>query len=127
MSELNGTGVEYPTIELGGKTYTVKFTGAAMRKMEKAGLQFRPSVVEQADGNKGVSIGFSNLVDVLMTCIPFQGTVDELADLAWPKVKRDEIATALMQGWGNLWQSSGQLKLQETAAKTPEPQQPAIQ
>ena len=118
MSAPNGSGIEYPTIELGGRTYTVKFSGAAMRKMEMAGLQFRPSTVKNDAGEvTGMQIGFTNLVDVLMVCIPFSGTVDDLADLCWPKAKRDEVATVLMKGWGNLWLSSGQVKIQETAAK----------
>ena len=41
---INGTGVDYPTIELGGKTYTVKFSRGMLYRMHKQGVVFAPQV-----------------------------------------------------------------------------------
>lgn len=112
--DTNGSGIEYPTIELGGKTYTVKFTGAAMWRMGKAGVAFR---VTHTEDRQKLTTQFHNNVDVLYACIDFKGTIDELADLAWPK--RQEVANVLIKGWGNLLLPSAQVQIRETAATPP--------
>ena len=111
--EPNGSGVEYPTIELGGKTYTVKFTGYAQYRLQKAGITFAPAF---RDGGKSYSIGLTSLVDVLAVCINWKGSTEDLANLVYPKAKRDEVGQALMAAWGNLLLSSGEVKIRETTA-----------
>jgi hypothetical protein len=110
-----GSGVEYPTIELGGKTYPVKFSEYAQYKLSKQGIAFAPAFI---DGGKAYRIGFANLVDVLALCIEWHGTIEELCKIVYPKAKRDEVGQVLMAAWGNLLLSSGEVKIQETAAKT---------
>ena len=124
MSDLNGSGIEYPKIELGGKTYTVKFTGYAQYRMQKAGIVFSPAFLNEG---KQYSIGFSNLIDVLAICIDFKGTTEELSNLVYPIDKRNEVGLALMAGWGNLLLSSGQIKIRETAANPTDQPAPLTQ
>jgi hypothetical protein len=113
MSELNGSGIEYPKIELGGVVHAVKFTEYAQYKMSKLGIAFAPEFLNEG---KQYRIGFSNLVDVLALCIDWKGSTEELCRLAYPKAKRDEIGQVLMAAWGNLLLSSGEVKIRETAA-----------
>lgn len=98
---MNGSGVEYPKVELGGVTYEVKFTRGLIYRMDKAGISFTPRFLNQG---KQVQLSFSNLIDVLRMAISFPGTAEELAELAYDK--RNEITTALVNGWGNLLLSS---------------------
>ena len=107
------SGIEYPTIELGGKTYTVRFDEAAMYHLDKKGIRFNPQFL---NGGKQIQMGFSNIVDVLKLTTRFAGTEEELAALVWPKTKRDEACNALVTAWGNLLLSSGEVKIRETAA-----------
>ncbi len=75
MGETNGTGIEYPTIELGGREYTVKFTrGGILYRLNKNGANL---------SDLGGSKSFATLVDVLHAALfgQFNGTTDELAEL----------------------------------------------
>ncbi len=121
MSETNGTGVQYPTIELNGRPYDVKFTRAALYRMEKAGISFRPQF---GLGGKTAQLPFSNIVDVLKLTTDFEGDHEELAEAVFDR--RDEAASILLAAWGNLMLPSLS-KRAEAAAKTataPAAQQP---
>lgn len=109
----NGTGVEYPTIELGGQQYTVRFSRAMIYRMGKAGVSFAPKV----DG-QNIKMDFAQVVDVLHLAIGFQGTQDELAELVYDK--RGEAITVLLQAWGKAFPSPQPVKLQEPAGISPE-------
>ena len=97
MEPMNGSGVEYPKVELGGVTYEVKFTRGLIYRIDQAGISFTPRFSDQG---KQVQLSFSNLINVLRMAISFPGTAEELAELAYDK--RNEITTALVNGWGNL-------------------------
>lgn len=96
------TGATYPTVELGGVLYEVKFTRSMIYRMDKAGIKFSPEFIDGGKG--GVKLSFSNLVDVLKVAIDFPGTADELSEMAYDK--RNAITTILMNAWGNLLRSS---------------------
>ena len=108
MSELNGTGIEYPTITIGGKVYTVKLTRAALYRLGKAGIKIN----FQTAGDKAL-FDFSNLVDIFHLVCGFAGTHEELAELLFDQ--RNEFATVLMAALGKIKPLSP-IKLQEPAA-----------
>ena len=105
------TGVDYPTIELGGKTYEVKFTRGLLYQLDKQGIKFNPQFA-----NNAATCGLSSIVDTLKLAIGFEGTADELAELVYDK--RDEALTALVNGWGKVVLPSLQAKIAATVAKT---------
>ena len=41
---MENTGVDYPTIELGGKMYTVKFTRGLLYQLDKQGIKVQSAV-----------------------------------------------------------------------------------
>lgn len=71
----NGTGITYPTIELGGKVYTVKFT--------RGGLLYRLSKQGTNLADLRGSRNFATLVDVLFAGLygQYEGTSEDLAEL----------------------------------------------
>jgi len=99
MSVLNGTGITYPEIELGGKKYTVKFTRGMIYRMGKAGVSFSPRLTGSPDAQL-ITMEFSQLIDVLHLAIDFPGTHEELAELAYDK--RGELVTALVTAWSKI-------------------------
>jgi hypothetical protein len=105
----NGTGVEYPTVELGGTKYEVKFTRATLYQLDKAGIVFNPQVVRST-----ASLKFSTIVDTLKLCIAFEGTAEELAELSFDK--RDEILVVLVDAWGKVVLPSLQTRAAAIAA-----------
>lgn len=108
---MENTGVEFPTIELGGKTYTVKFSRGLLYQLDKQGIKFNPQFTRDQ-----ASCGLSPLVDTLKLAIGFEGTADELTELVYDK--RDEALTALVNGWGKVVLPSLQAKIAATVAKT---------
>ena len=109
---INGTGVDYPTIELGGKTYTVKFSRGMLYRMHKQGVVFAPQVKAGQ-----VLMQFAPLVDVLHLAIGFDGTHEELAELVYDK--RNDAVSALMVAWGKAFPPTPQA--QAPAEAKPEP------
>ncbi len=106
------TGVEYPTVELGGALYEVKFTRGVLYRLEKQGVMFNPQRKLNA-GQVTWHLQFSNIVDVLKECIGFPGTHEELAELCFDQ--RDEISKILLDAWGNLMLPT--LRRREAAAR----------
>ena len=104
------TGIDYPTIELGGKTYQVKFNRALLYQLDKRGIAFNPQF-----RNGGATCGLAAIIDTMQLAIGFEGTADELAELVYDK--RDEALTALVAGWGKVVLPSLQAKLAATVAK----------
>lgn len=98
MSLNNGTGIQYPEIELGGKRYTVKFTRGMLYRMGKLGVKFQPELV--GGEQKQIRMDFTNLVDVLHVAIEFPGTHEELAELLYDK--RNDAVTALVEAWAKM-------------------------
>lgn len=89
----NGTGITYPTIELGGKTYTVKFTrGGLLYRLSKQGV----NLASLNSVNR-----FATLVDILFAGLygQYEGTSEDLAELVLSENKSanmdDVIAEAL--------------------------------
>lgn len=95
MESMNGTGITYPEIELGGKKYVVKFTRGLIYRMGKAGIDFRPVVTQGS-----ITVPFSTLVDVLHMAITFEGTPEDLAEVLYDK--RNEAMTALIGAWAKM-------------------------
>jgi hypothetical protein len=86
MNELNGTGVEHPTVTLGGKQYTVKFTrGSLAYRMSKLGVSF----ADLAPGPRN----FSALVDIFYAALTpqFEGTPEEFAGVVLAEQKVLEL------------------------------------
>ena len=87
MNETNGTGVEYPQLTLGGKTYTLKITrGALMYRFSKRNIPM---------GQFGGPAGIAALADQLHAIIGvFPGEPEEILEmiLAEDKVKEASIA-----------------------------------
>ena len=101
MSTANGTGIDYPTIDLGGKTYTIKYTRAAVYDLSKAGVNLQ-----------GKQIPFHQIVDAMHILIEFPGTQRELAELLHGRVQ---------EAWDKMNIAAGKImppivKLQEPAA-----------
>lgn len=90
MNEVNGTGIEYPSVVLGGVTYTVKFMrGAILYRMSRLGVTF-------ADLQAGPK-RFSALFDVLYSAIQDQytGTPEQLVEMTLAENKLAEIGAAV--------------------------------
>ena len=107
---INGTGVDYPTIELGGKTYTVKFSRGMLYRMGKLGVVFAPKL----DAGR-ITMDFAQIVDLAHLATGFKGTHDELAELLYDK--RNDALTALMAAWGKAFPPSQTIPLRETAGQ----------
>lgn len=116
---MENTGVDYPTIELGGKTYEVKFTRGLLYQLDKHGIKFNPQFA-----NNSATCGLSAIVDTLRLAIGFEGSAEELAELVYDK--RDEALTALVNGWGKVVLPSLQAKIAATVAKTNQPAIPTV-
>ena len=77
MNELNGTGITYPTLELAGVTYTLKFTrGGMLYRLGKTGTSI-------SDMNAGGTKTIAAVVDVLHAALfgQFMGSPEDLANL----------------------------------------------
>ena len=121
MSELIGTGVEYPTVELGGKTYEIKFTRALIYRLDKAGINFAPTMTRQGAVTH-TACAFGTIIDTLKMAISFDGTAEDLAELAFDK--RDEILDALVAGLGKVVLPSLQARAAARAANRLMAEQP---
>jgi hypothetical protein len=79
MNEVNGTGIEYPEIELGGKKYVLKLTrGALVYRISKSGSNLTDIY---QPGQKAIAA----VIDILHCLIKdeFGGTAEQLAELVW--------------------------------------------
>lgn len=77
MSTSNGTGAVYPTLELGGVTYALKFTRySLLYRLSRRGIQ----IADRYDPVKGLAA----LFDIVHAIISdqFKGTAEDLATLA---------------------------------------------
>ncbi len=93
MELTNGTGVIYPTLELGGKIYTVKFTrGGILYRLSKSGTNL-------ADLRAGSNKSFATLCDVLHAAIfpEFTGDAEDLAELLMTEGKAGEAGLAISE------------------------------
>lgn len=91
MSETNGSGIQYPTLELGGKTYVVKFTrGALLYRLGRKGLSFEHLM-------NGAN--FATIIDFLHAALSgqYQGTEEDLADVVLNEGKTLEVGAALAE------------------------------
>lgn len=89
MSE-NGTGIIYPTIELGGKFYTVKFTrGGLLYRLSRSGT----SLSDLTSGSKN----FASVIDVLHAALygQYAGTAEDLAELVLSENKTGELSMVI--------------------------------
>jgi hypothetical protein len=117
MSQDNGTGVVYPTIELGGTAYTVRFSRGSLYRMQKLGVAFAPKIqpIPDQPGMIRRTMTFSEVVDVMHIGINFPGTAEQLAEL----VTNDKVQEAfdkIMEAWGKAFPSP-QIRLQESAGQ----------
>lgn len=108
------SGIEYPTLELGGVTYTLKFTrGALLYNASKSGVDFG------AIGPRS----FAALVDGLCLILAgqFTGTPQDMSNIIVacenPADKIKECRAALDAAWGKASPSSQQTS-PEPAGKT---------
>jgi hypothetical protein len=80
MNKQEATGVDYPTIDLGGKEYEVKYTKAAAYKLSVAGVDL--SSVQRGDRN---IVPFHQIVNGILILTAFPGTTDELAEILFDR------------------------------------------
>ena len=118
--ENNGSGIDFPTIELNGKTYTVKFSRAMLYRMNKLGVVFAPQIVASPTdpGKKAVQMTFMQIVDVLHLATGYEGSHEELAEAVFDK--RPEAIDKLMAAWGKAFPSP-QVQLREPAGQPEAP------
>jgi hypothetical protein len=114
------TGAEYPTIELGGKQYELKFTRGLQYRLEKAGNAFNPVFTKTTS-----TLSLANLIDTLHMMIGFEGTHEELTEIAFDK--RDEISAKLIESWGKVVLPSLQARKSAQAAAKPNAEAPTVQ
>lgn len=117
MPEIKASGTEYPELELGGVTYEVKFTRGILYRLDKAGVTFNPQFTKTTS-----TVKLANLIDVLHMVISFEGTHEELAELAYDK--RDEVSSKLIQAWGKVVLPSLQARGSAQAAAKPSADDP---
>lgn len=85
------TGIIYPTIELGGTTYTVKFTrGGLLYRLEKSGTAI-------ADCLNLAS--FAKAIDLLHAALwgQFKGTAEDLAEIVLNEGKIAAVSLVLTE------------------------------
>ena len=81
MSQTNGSGLQFPTLDLGGKTYIVKFTrGGLLYRLNKAGANL---------GDLGGPKSLAMYIDLLHAALwdQYDGAPDQLADLIFSEDK----------------------------------------
>ncbi len=91
MSETNGTGIIYPTVELGGRLYQVKFTrGGIMYRLSKAGVDL---------AMLGTTKGFATMIDTLHAALfgQYLGDAESLAELVLAEDKSVQVADAVTE------------------------------
>lgn len=98
MEELT-TGAEYPSIELGGQSYQVKFTRGLMYRMDKLGLSFDAKFTKEGELIR-TTMPYHNIIDVLHMAIGFKGTQEELSEFVYDR--RDEIMVLMVGAWGKV-------------------------
>lgn len=84
-----GTGIEYPTLELGGRTYVVKFTrGGLMYRLNRSGASFQ---------DLGGTRSFATYIDILHAAFfgQYDGTAEDLADLVIVEGKFATVCEAI--------------------------------
>jgi len=97
----NGTGVVYPTIELGGVTYELRITrGALLYRISKNQIDMN-DLGQDSDPRKRVAAVF----DVLHAIVAgkFQGSIEDLADLVITEGKMKDAATAVLLAVGKVF------------------------
>jgi hypothetical protein len=100
MSQLNGTGVTYPTIELGGVTYELKVTReAAIYRVGKNGLNFS-DLNEQAKR----PVAVADFMHVMMDP-RFQGSAEDVFTLIMKEGKIGEATAAVFTALGKVFPS----------------------
>lgn len=98
MIESNGTGVTYPEIELGGKTYVLKFTRGTLYRLDKAGIVFNPRFTNLGKPNQQVTMPLAMFIDSLKIVIGFEGDPEELTELVFDR--QGEIMDLMLDAWG---------------------------
>lgn len=118
-----GSGVEYPTLVIGGVSYVVKFSRGALYRLDKAGFDLRqlgpqlqqwfPKKLDDGTEIPG-NLRLSVLVDVLHSAIgdKFLGSPEQLAEALGENIA--EAAIAVVQAIAKMKPSPQ--PSQETAA-----------
>jgi len=101
MSELNGTGIDYPTLELGGVKYTLKVTrGVMIFRLSDAGINL-------AEINVHIK-AVSAIIKVLhaMLLEQYTGTPEQLCELVLAEDKMKLAAQAVRDALGKVFPTS---------------------
>ncbi len=98
MSTSNGTGIDYPTIELGGVTYTLKFTrGDFAFRLSDNGI----NMFDRVNPTKNLA---ANVKILHMFLTPqFPGTYSDLAEFLIDEKKVLEAATVINAAMGKVF------------------------
>ncbi len=113
----NGTGVEHPTIELGGRVYTVRMERGMLYDMAKLGIKYAPKFTpsEENPAVGTISMDLVQIVDMLHLMTGFTGTHRQLTELVYDK--RSEAVSVIAEAWGKAFPLPQPLKLQEPAGQ----------
>lgn len=132
---MQGNGIEYPKIEIAGTEYTVKFTRAALYRLDKAGFDLRTLATEigrwlpkdtpsgRQDGYVRLSVLFDVLHAAIMDQLPPGTLPADLVAMALPdsmpleevSKRTAQIGVAIILAIGKM-PLPAQTRLQETGA-----------
>ncbi|MGC2152632.1 MAG: hypothetical protein WA618_11350 [Terriglobales bacterium] len=98
MNEQKVTGVEYPTITLGGVKYLLRFTrGALLFRLSEMGVR----LADRTDPIKSVA----TITKILSACLEprFAGTFEELTELLLEEGKMREAGVVINDALGKVF------------------------
>lgn len=131
MADQIGSGVEYPKLTIDGREYEVKFSRAAIYRLDKSGFDLRLLAGEVRgwlpSSENGIEtpgrVRYSVMIDILHAAVGDQlrCTAEQLAELVGPE-RTAEVAAAILGAMVKT-KPSPQTQGQETAA----PVGPAVQ
>ena len=101
MNQLDTTGIDYPTLELGGVVFTLKFTRAALL------YRLSKKDVRIADINGPPPKNLAAVVDVLHAALfgQFEGTPEQLLELVMAEDKMRAARAAIDAAMGKVFPS----------------------
>lgn len=135
---MEGSGIVYPTVEIAGRKYTVRFSRVALYRLDRAGFDIRTLAGEiqrwlpreTTTGHREGYVRLSVLFDVLHSAVsdqlPTGTTAEQLVEMALPHdmppeevpKKTAEYATAIILALGKMRPPTQSVPLQEPAAIT---------
>jgi hypothetical protein len=117
MNKQEATGVDYPTIDLGGKEYAVKYTKAAAYELSVAGVDLS----SVARGGRNI-VPFHQIVNAVQILTGYPGTPMELAEVLFDR--QQEALNKITVAASKILPAI-KVKLQEPSAQDQQPSDPS--